>query len=62
MYKELTKTIIENGKEMVVCASYKTPECQAGNGVNGCTSCPKLGAMINQLHVFETVIKTAIKE
>lgn len=57
MYKELTKTIIKNGKEMVVCASYQTSECPANDNNRGCSDCPKLGAMINQLHAFEAVIK-----
>lgn len=57
MYKELTKTIIEDGKEMVVCASYQTQECPANNGAGGCIVCPQLSAMINQLHAFETAIK-----
>lgn len=58
MYKELTKTIIKNGKEMAACASYQTSECPANDNNRGCIGCSKLGAMISQLRVFEAVIKS----
>lgn len=56
-YKPLTKIIIVDNKEYVVCAKYGTSECRAIHMPNdGCTTCPMLAAIFNQLHIFEECI------
>ena len=56
-YKPLTKIIIVDNKKYVVCAKYGTSECRTIHMPNdGCTACPMLAAILNQLHIFEECI------
>ena len=57
-YRCLTKvTKDENGKEAVSCIYFGTEKCRIHKGVNGCGECNVFAAIINQLHVFEEIIK-----
>lgn len=64
MYKRLTKRIeIEDGKECVTCINYGTEKCPVHTGeVSNCLCCPTLGAVFNQLYLFEEVMQEEISK
>jgi len=58
-YQPLTKVITDaKGNEIVTCQLLGTEKCQQIHKPNGCNSCPMLAAILNQLHVFETIYLT----
>lgn len=54
-YQPLTKIITDDkGKEVVTCRYYGTSECRNIH-TSGCNNCPMLGAILNQLNMFEQI-------
>ena len=52
-FTKLTKIIKdEAGNESVVCAFFGTEKCRAIHN-DGCTTCPMIAAMMNQLSLLE---------
>lgn len=58
MYTKLTKIIEVNGAKCVSCAFLGTEQCRIHNTENtpDCGHCNVLGAILNQLHMFEEMI------
>lgn len=56
MYTRLTKKIIIDGRECVVCSLYGTEECRIHSGTSDCMRCEVFAAILNQLAYFEDLI------
>lgn len=55
-YNRLTKRMMMDGQECIVCAAYNSEQCMIHNQSGaGCATCPLLGGMIQQLCAFEDV-------
>ena len=54
MYTRLTKIVKgQDGRDCVTCVNFGTERCRIHNGITDCVHCPMLGAILNQLYVFE---------
>ena len=54
-YRPLTKIISDgHGNESVACQFYGTDNCRSIHE-HGCTRCPMMAAILNQLHCFEKI-------
>ena len=53
-YQKLTKIITdEQGNERIACVLFGTEKCRTIHKDGGCTTCPMIAAMMNQLAWLE---------
>ena len=57
MYTKLTKIVKDQeGRECVTCVNFGTDRCHIHNDIPDCIHCSMLGAILNQLYVFENIV------
>lgn len=57
MYTRLIKIVTDQeGRDCVACINFGTERCRIHNGVPDCIHCPTLGAILNQLYAFESIL------
>lgn len=58
-YNKLTKIIKDvTGRECVTCVHFGTEKCREIHN-DGCATCPMFAVILNQLHMFESCIKSS---
>lgn len=59
MYTKLTKVIKIDNRDTVCCAFYGTEKCRVHmqGKEPDCGRCVVMGAILNQLHAFETMLE-----